>query len=86
MSQRRPPKNVLAPNLCVSIIFTITAVESIILNFILNSLTPIAHGIADPTLERIQTARTNLNSNAESVFTPLGGRLQSHLALVMTSD
>jgi hypothetical protein len=48
-------------------------------------LTPIAMGTNRPTYESIRITRTQLNSNAASIFAYVGGGLHGHLTLTMTA-
>ena len=83
---KRPSENVPADHFCVFIFATMIVADPIISNFPFTTLTPIAYRTAYPTFQSIPTAHTKLNSNAVSVFMPLGDGLYGYLSLVMTTD
>ena len=83
---KRPPENVPAENFFVFIFATMIVADSIISNFPFTTLTPISYRTVYLTFQSIPTAHAKLNSNAVSVFTPLGDGLYGHLSLAMTTD
>jgi hypothetical protein len=59
--------------------------ESITSSFPVATLTPLAIGTNEPTYQSIRIARTQLNSNAASIYASEGGGLHGHLTLTMTA-
>jgi hypothetical protein len=63
-----------------------TSSASITSSFPVPELTPLATGTTnEPTYQSIHVACTQLNSNATSIFSTIGGGLHGHLALTMTA-
>jgi hypothetical protein len=62
-----------------------TSSDTITASFPVSDLTPLATGTNEPTYQSIRIARTQLNSNAASIFSASGGGLHGHLALTMTA-